>query len=475
MRIIFLLFPILLFAANVNVTVNKKTLNAGEELIVTINAEGKNIKFPNIQEIGGNTVVGVSNSENISIINGEMKSTVTKSFILYPQKSFTIPSFNVIINGKTYHTKPIKIKVIEPKQTKGNFELDINVSKNNLFLGENAILTLKFIKKANANSIQIQRPYIKNFLIKEINSKEIKKPNEDITIYKFLIIPQKTGTYKVGPFIAQIGKLITIPDNDFLGFAITDIKYKNIYSNSLKINVKPIPANTIYGDFNISINTDKKIEANAPNKVKVKISGCGDFYSIEPFNLNIKNATVYTEKPKLNLSIKNNKICGNFVQIFTILANNNYTIPSLKLNTFDGKIHTISTPPIKVKVKNLFQKKVTINHLQNIFPKETHSKIDIKTILLISLISLVIGLLIGIIIFKLYLNLKTNEIIKIKKANEKELLNILKKYEENDKIKEIMRKIEENIYKNANNKIDKKEIIKIIKSIRRGNDKRNIT
>jgi len=471
MRAIFLLLPILLFAANVNVTVNKKTLNAGEELIVTISAEGKNIKFPNIQEIDGNTVVGVTNSENISIINGEMKSTVTKSFILYPQKSLTVPSFNVIINGKTFHTKPIKIKVVEPKQTKGNFELDINVSKNNLFLGENAVLTLKFIKKANANSIQIQRPYIKNFLIKEINSKEIKKPDEDITIYKFLIIPQKTGKYKIGPFIAQIGRLVKTQESDFLGFAIASMKYQNIYSNSLKINVKPIPADTIYGDFNISIKAHKEVEANTPNKVEVKISGCGDFYSIKPFNLNIKNATVYTEKPKLDLMIKNNKICGNFIQNFTVLANSGYIIPSLKLNTFDGKIHTVSTPEIKVRIKNLFQKTISINHPQNTLPKETKSKIDIKTILLISLISLVVGLLIGIIIFKLYMTLKTSEIMKIKKANEKELLNILKKYEENDKIKEIMQKIEENIYKNAGNKINKKEIIKLIKSIRKENER----
>ena len=472
MRILFLLLPILLFAANVNVSVNKKTLNAGEELIITLSAEGKNIKFPNIQEINGNTIVGVTNSENISIINGEMKSTVTKSFILYPHKSLTIPSFTIIINGKAYHTKPIKIKVIEPKQTKGNFELDVNISKNNLFLGENAILTFKFIKKANANSIQIQRPYIKNFLIKEIDSKEIKKPNEDIVIYKFLVIPQKTGEYKIGPFSAQIGKLVKTQDSDFLGFAIANIQYQNIYSNTLKVKVKPIPANTIYGDFNISINAKKEVNINEPNEIQVRISGCGDFYSIKPFNLNIENATVYQHKPKLNLQIKNNKLCGSFIQDFTILANNSYTIPSFKLNTFDGKIHTISTPPIKVKIKNSSPNNT--KYIQTIIPKQLEkNKTNLKTILLISLLSLIIGIIAGLFIFKLYTKIKNSEIIKIQKANEKELLNILKKYEENDKIKEIMQKIEENIYKNANNKINKKEIIKIIKNIRRGNDKRD--
>jgi len=470
-RILFLLIPLILFASSVNVTVNKKVLTSGEELIVTISAQGKNIKFPNIQEIDGNKIVGTSNSDNISIINGKMSETITKSFILFPQKNLTIPSFSVIINGKVYKTKPIHIKVIEPKQTKGNFELDINVSKKSLYLGEDAILTLKFIKKAPAQSVQIQRPYIKNFLIKEINSKEIKKANEDILIYKFLIIPQKTGSYQIGPYIAQVGKLVQTQTDNFFGLQITSMQYKNIYSNRLKIEVKPIPKGSIYGDFHISIKAKKELKADEPNKITLIISGCGDFYSIEPFNLNIKNATVYQHKPKLFLNIKNNKLCGKFVQTFVVIANNSYIIPSFKLKTFDGKIHIISTPKIYVKIKNslnILNKHKNIPYVKTPISNMKKNKINLGFIIFISLASLIIGILIGILILKAYNYLKNDEIIKIKKADQKELLNILKKYEENKEIKKIMEQIEENIYKNANNKINKKDIIKIIKQIRRG-------
>ena len=464
-KFLLITLPLILLAGIVNVSVNKKTLNSGDELIITITATGKKIKFPNIQEIDGNTIVGTSNSTNITIINGEMKENISKSFILYPQKDLTIPSFSVIVDGKVYKTKPIHIKVIKPKQTKGDFELDINVSKNNLYLGESAILTLKFIKKANADSIQIQKPFIKNFILKEINSKKSYKNNEEILIYKFLIIPQKTGIYEVGPFIAQVGKIIKQNIDDFFGLNIANIQYKNIYSNTLKIKVNPIPNNTIYGDFNISVNAKKEVKANEINNVKFLINGCGNFYSLKDIDLNINNATVYKSKPKLNLFIKNGKLCGSFSQTFNIIADNSYKIPSVKINTFDGKIHTISTPEIFVKVKNnniLLPANTKIkeenNTKQILTPKKNINPF------LISIISLIIGAIIGIIFFKLYSNYKNSEFSKIKKADEKELLNILKKYEENDKIKEIMQKIEENIYKNANNKIDKKEIIKIIKS-----------
>ncbi len=470
MRFLLLFLPFVLFASGVNISVNKKVLNTGEELVVTISAEGENIKFPNIQEIDGNTIVGTSTSDNISIINGKMKETITKSYILYPQKSLKIPSFSVIIDGKTYKTKPLDIKVTAPKQTKGAYELDINISKKQLYLGENAVLTLKFIKKADAQSIQIQRPYIRNFLIKEIGSKDLKKDNEEIVIYKFLLIPQKSGQYNIGPFLAQVGKLVKTATDDFMGLQIASMKYQNVYSNKLKVNVEPIPSGTVYGDFNISIKSKQKIDANEPNKIKLTISGCGDFYSIEPFTLNIKNATVYQGKPKLNLHITNNKLCGSFTQVFTVIANRNYKIPSFKLKTFDGKIKTIFSPEIDVQIKNAPAtiKTDTKNLFTNPMPKEPNRHINLAYFLLIALISLIIGIIVGIVIVKLYAKIKNSEITKIKKADEKELLNILKKYEENDKIKEIMQKIEENIYKNSQNKIDKKEIIKIIKNLRMG-------
>jgi len=75
--------------------------------------------------------------------------------------------------------------------------------------------------------------------------------------------------------------------------------------------------------------------------------------------------------------------------------------------------------------------------------------------------SLIVGIILGIAGFIIYNRFKDEEIKQIKKADEKELLNILKKYEDNDKIKIIMQKIEENIYK------DKKDIINIIKQIRK--------
>lgn len=465
--ILFICMPLFLYAQNVNINVNKTKLNAGEELVVTISAQGKHIKFPQITKIDGVNITGTSSSDNISIINGNMQEIISHSFILYPTKSIHIPSFTVYIDGKAYKTKPVFVQVTKPKQTKGNFELDINVSDNNLYLGQSAILTLKFIQKQNAASIQIQRPVIKNFITKEISSNQIEKQNEKILIYKFLIIPQKSGTYNIGPFIAQIGEVKNTQSNDFFGLQIASVEYKNIYSNTLKIKVNDIPQNSIYGNFKISLNAKRKVKADEPNNVSLNIIGCGDFYSLGNFTLNIPNVTIYPSKPKKTLKIYKNRLCGVFTQTFSVIADKNYTIPSVSLKTFDKTLHTIKTKPLQVEVINSPIPQ-TINQTPKIIKKTVIIKTKSGTNpLIIGLISLISGIIIGFFIFFIYSKIKDEEIKQIKKADLKGLLNILKKYEENDKIKKIMQKIEENIYKNEKNVIDKKEIIKIIKHIRK--------
>ncbi len=468
-KILLIFLPFILFAASVNVKVNKKIINEGEELIITISAQGKNIKFPQISKIDGQNIIGTSTSDNISVINGSMTEITAHSYAIYPQKSINIPSFTVYINNKPFKTKPVFIQVTKPKQTKGDFELDINISKNNLYLGENAVLNIKFIQKENASSIQIQKPNFKNFIFKKISSNQKIKKGKQILTYKFLIIPQKTGTYEIGPLIARIGKIVNSPQsNNFFGLSMASMKYTDIYSNTLKLKISPIPTNSIYGDFNISLNAKNRIKADKPNKITLQIKGCGDFYSMGNFSLNIPNVTIYPSNSKKDLKIINNKLCGTFTKNFTIIAEHNYTIPSIYIKEFNGKIHTIKTIPVDVNVTNFGNTYIKpVNQIQPKIIKKTIVKNNYKIIALTALIFLTAGIILGVLLYFLYNRFNDFEIKSIKKADKKGLLNILKKYEDNPKIKEIIQQIEENIYNNTNNKIDKKEIIKIIKKLKK--------
>ena len=453
MKKVFIFLPLILFASILKVNVNKKHLTTGENLIITLTAKGQNVIFPKLNKIAGFQVIGTSTSNNITIINGKINETISKNYIIQPDKNITIPSFTVTIDNKIYKTEPIKITVSTPKQTKGDYEVNIKADKTNLYLGQNTLIKATVNLKKEADSVQIKIPNIEWGIIKSI----FKKEQKGQLTYTFLLIPQKAGHYKLGPFIVTIGKETKeYPLGDPF-FAITSMKYKTIYSNTIDFDINPIPKNSVYGDFSIKIKADTKVKANKPNSVTLFIKGCGDFNNIPEFHLNIPNATVYEKKPVIKTYIKHNQICGNYIKNFTILAENNYTIPSFRLNEFNKTLKTVKTPEIKVKVTNQYSKISPVKKEKNIKTSENRNYFYYIT-------TLIGGIVIGVVITLLLK--KENLYKKIKKANDKELFNLLISYKNDSQIHQILKKLEENIYKKANHKINKKEIIKILKRIK---------
>ncbi|WP_457562766.1 BatD family protein [Caminibacter pacificus] len=464
-KLILFLLPLLLLA-NVSVKVNKKELTKGEELIITITATGKDIKFPQINNIDGYNVIGTSLVSNIEVINGAMSESLSKSYIIVPDKNLTIPSFSVIIDGKVYKTKPIHIIVKTPKQTKGDYTLDINLSKKNLYLGQSAILDVKLHYKPPVESIQLQKPQIKGFLVQEI----LKTATDTEAEYKFLITPLKSGEFTIGPLMANIGILVKEnPFNDpFFNLSVSSLKYKTIYSNQIKVKVNPIPNDSVYGDFKISLKAKNIINAGEPNTAILKVEGCGDFNDLPDFKLDIPNTTIYASKADTNISIVDNELCGTYTKKFTIIADNDYTIPPLKLKEYNGTLNVISTNPIKVKVigaKPITTPKPPVTKT-SIKPTKQHTENNKNYYeYAIYLILIVLGIGLGYFISKITSKEKKDDIFsKIKKADQKELFNLLIPYSDIPEIKEILQKLEENIYKGTNHKINKKEIIKIIKT-----------
>ena len=469
-KLILFILPILLLAS-VGVSVNKKELTKGEELVITLTATGNNIKFPQISSIAGYNVIGTSVVSNIEVINGAMKESLSKSYIIIPDKNLTIPSFSIEVDGKTYKTKPIHITVKTPEATKGDYTLELNISKKNLYLGQSAILTATLHFKPPVESIQIQKPQIDGFVVQEIS----KQAFNNKAVYKFLITPLKAGNFTMGPLIAHVGILVKEnPFNDpFFNLSVSSLKYKTVYSNQIRLKVKPIAQNSVYGNFRITLNASKQVNANEPNKAVLKITGCGDFNDLPEFKLNIPNTTVYESKPDINLTIKNNRICGTYTKTFTILSDHDYTIPSLTLNEFNSTLHRLSTKPVKVTVTGSVTKTSAVSkqpqqapiHTKTEKEKKKEQKKDYLQYL-IYLGILLAGVAIGVGVMMFTKNKNTKSIYtKIKKAGEKELFNILIPYSDNPEIKAVLTKLEENIYKNANHKINKKEIIKTIKKI----------
>jgi len=477
--------------ANVEASLDRNYIYSGDRVKYTIKADGKNVEFPQIDEIEGFPIQNTSSSTQVVYINGKMSQSKSKSYYFAPTKSVVIPAFNVKVDGKDFKTNELQLKVAKREASKDGepIVLELNASKLNAKVGEPIELLLKFKVKhgTKVDRVNIVPPKLDNFWVEQSGKEQRSiEGNYDVVTYKFLVTPQKSGELKIPPTFVQVGKYVKednlFDDPFFDNSFFNQIKWNKVYSNGLKINVEPLPNNLeLYGHFLITANVDKRVvNANEPVNLTIKIEGEGNLDDIKKFDLQIPNAMVYNNEPKVEKRVVNGKQKGVFIQKIAIVADSNYTIPSFELKYYDSKLKkpvTIKTNPIPItvkgspKVSTLSQspkakvevaKEPDTNKSSKITeqPKEKNSTSSYLYLLIGFILGLFTMYIANLINFKSKKKSQKPIVAQIKKAkNDKELYKLLLPYAKDDYIKEIVKKLEENIYKNAKNKIDKNELV----------------
>ncbi len=485
--IICLFFGVMLFGS-VEISVDKSEVVRGDEVSFTISASGDSVKFPIVDNIDGFKVEQTGRSQSITIINGKTTKSISSSYLFTPLKSVTIPPLSVVVDGKKEMTKPVKIKVVSAVKAGANpnFLITMIANKKSVYVGEPITVKIIFKQKRDVEvaGIRFNSPSFPGFWVKSDNQdKKIVVGDYVIHNLTYVLIPQNPGNITIPPVKVEIAKRVSV--RDAFSFMLQRVKWRNLYSNDLKIKIKPLPNGVaLFGKFSIAVTVDKRTtEANKPVNLTLKIRGSGNIDDIDPFDLKIVGATVYKDKPKRDTYLDNGEYKGVFTQKFAIVADNSYTIPPIKLSYFDKelkKVVTIKTKPIKVEVKGGAAK---ITHKVETKESIPQTK-TVKTVVVKEehpyekWIFLVIGLVFGFLSAKTgKLNFKKQKseqsiIYEIKHAkNDKELLKILLPFSsKSSTIKEIIDKLEENIYLGKKSKMDKKVIIQEIDKILRPED-----
>ena len=486
-----LLLTINLFA-NVDVSLSSPAVYRGDIVNYTISADGTNIDFPKIREIDKYPIIGTSSAQSINIINGTTTRTISKTYSFRPDKSLTIPSFSVKVDGKEYKTKELKVEVLKPQASRYGepFILEMRLNKKEAFVGEPIELTIFFKRKLNAhlNKLQLSEPKLDNFWVKKVD--RVENGSEKDYIFEkryYQIFPQKAGEFKIPPIEALIGIVQNSGgafNDPFFSSFIQDLDWHKIYSNDLNLTVHPLPDNLeLYGSYKIDARVDKtKVYANKPVNLTITIDGKGNIDDIKKFNPTIEGAIVYADEPKISSRLINKTYQGTFTQKIAIIADSNFTIPSMELKYFDKdrkKVKTIKTKPIKIEViggdKSISKSSIEVSPSSKIeAPKvQTITKtkiVKVKEKAYIKYIFLAVGFILGaggVLSFYLIKNRVTkreSDIVKaIKKAkSDRELFNILLPYAKKDKIiSDALNRLEENIYKSGKNRIDREELMEV--------------
>lgn len=483
---IFILFTTFLFS-DVSIKASK-TFITNENMYFEIEASGSDIEFPKITTIAGLSVQNAGQSRSMSNINGRVTNKITRRFQLRPKEDFTIPSFTILIDGQKEKTKTLDIKKQIIKKTKSSyFDLDISIDNKNLYIGEQAVLTMSFKYKDGLQIINssLFNVDFKDFWFKSSEaSKSYKEGEYIVQKLKYILFPQKEGLLKIEPLRVDLS-LVNPSSNEFFSFR-REAKTVNIYSNSLAVNVKKLPENiSLIGDFDISatINKDSIIEGEAIS-YKINIEGFGNIDDVSDIKLDIKDLTIYENKANITSEIKNDLYYGKYKKTFSILGKEDFIIPSITLSYFSKKLQKIIRKTsksfnikVKTKVETKFEKEAKLQKSiasPKVINAQNKKEIVEEATFLSKLSFFALGSLFAFLSMIFYLYLKKNNhkkeelpiIKKVKKTKDiKNLIKVLLPYLKKSKeLDSLIFKVERSDIKDL--PVLKKQIIEILKEVK---------
>ncbi len=395
-------FYILLFLLSYTVTqgqevrfetkVSKKKLGINERLRVDfeMNQDGDNFTPPNFT--GFRVVGGPNQAISNSWINGKRSFSKTYSYFLAPKAkgTFTIKQATVEINGQTYKTQPVTIKVsnavAKPKDgnnadyvAQENVHLVAEVSNRNPYLNQAITVTYKLYVSNNVSITsrwrEINIPKYADFWSQNIdNQGNFKVYNgtykgEDyryVILRKTVLYPQKTGKLTIEPLVLDVPIDVETTKRDFFGRPITTRVNKTITAGNVTITVKPLPeANKpedftgAVGDFKFSVTANKtKLDANESLELKVKVSGKGNLKLFDLPKIKLPASLEMYEPVRDNkIRVTAQGMQGNITDTYTVVPQNKGVFPirPIGFSYFDPNTETYknaSSNQIIITVEN---------------------------------------------------------------------------------------------------------------------------
>ncbi len=399
------LFVTMAMSVNAQVTFRAAapaTVVKGEQfrLTYTLNKEGKDLRLPSDMD-GFEVLFGPSVSRSYSqrTVNGKTtsESSVSYTYILVAQKegTFTIGPATINVDGSTYRSNAVQIKVISPDQipkSQAQQESDKSgsssptikstdafiraiVSKNTMYEQEGFTVTFRLYTTLNVVDFgKIEFPEFEGFMVEEIElpmNQQLKieqyngKSYYTADLRKTLLFPQRSGKITIPS--GRIEMVFSVPSgkriSTFFGSqeVVVDVK-KTLVTNPVSVNVTPLPdkPDSFTGavgsfTFRSKINP-QEVKANEPVTFTLEISGTGNLKLIQNPHVEFpSNFEVYDPTVKNELQITTNGLTGTRKIEYIAIPRyeGSYVIPPVEFSYFDLKSRsykTLKSPQYTVQV-----------------------------------------------------------------------------------------------------------------------------
>lgn len=425
----FILFSFSTFAQGVSVqaTVDRNEMGMGDTLTLSISvssSESVEAQDPRIPSLNGFELVNSWNSSSTSsrLVQGqggmqfETQRRQDFNYMLTPQRAgaLTIPGFEVIVEGKRYETKPIRIQVSEqgsgaaqmpqglpnmgdideaeemfnqllqkrgmpqepayrklPTNPNEAFFIQAEVDKTDVFEGEQITVNWYIYTRGNIMTLdRLKFPDLKGFwkeIIEEVPSLNFTQevvngiPYRKALLASHALFPIKPGVSVIDEYKIKAQVQLSNSPMGAFGFGKPYTFTKS--SERIKVNVKPLPVegkpsdfSGAVGQFNVKALVDgNQFPVNQPFSLRVRFEGSGNAKLIELPALNLpKGIEIYDTKSESKF-FRNSQSYKEFEVLIIPREEGELEIPAMNFSMFDPiskKYVSRQTQSLRIKIVN---------------------------------------------------------------------------------------------------------------------------
>lgn len=366
---------------------NKYEVGENENFTVefSVNASANGFQPPSFQ--GFRVLSGPNTSQRTSYDSRTGRSTtLSYSYFLRPtaQGSFTIGNASIEVNGKTYETNPLNIKVVEqaavpvdpnsPESvaSAGVFLKPV-LSKTKIYRGEPIVLSYKLYWNLQINSPQnLSEPDFSGFykeLVEDNNPTTIQERYGNATyntavVRQFVLIPQKEGRLSLGSIGLDVPTFVPVGGRDFFGRQRSRQVNQELSEKIPTIEVLPLPSANKPSDFSGAVGeytfdvSLSKTELNADESLtlKVSINGSGNIKLADLPKPELPTAfEAYDPKYQENIRVSRGGMNGSKSNEYLLIPRygGTYKIPAMRFSFFNPstkRYETIKSEAFEVTV-----------------------------------------------------------------------------------------------------------------------------
>ena len=400
--------PLCLHAQEVAVGLSGNQAQVGEpvQLMVTVRgARGADV--PQTLSVKGLQISLAGRSTQFEMRNFKMSSTLTYTYLVVPQLEgeFTIPSFDVQIEGKTFRTQAMKLSVSggarAPQQMPGfpqntapmpsgpppasadsgePFFSELILSKKKVYVGEVVPVELRFYFNSRIGGQVGERPTFggEGFTVQKF-SNAVKREQivngTNYTVFSFqsAITAVKSGTLEIPE--ATLDARLQLPGKAPQGLGdffnnfplpqgmFSDNREVTLKTKPMQIEILPLPKDGRPEDFSGAVGkftmeasvSPKKASAGEPLNLKVSVSGQGNFEGMgAPVLTGDEGWRSYPPSDKFQ-STDAVGFTGEKTFEFPLIARQDQTrTPGVRFSYFDpstGKYSVLTQEPLEVNAK----------------------------------------------------------------------------------------------------------------------------